>query len=152
MSSMPKIYRGSEVGDVSPYFGAVLTITSFCRNRMDRPSATSFSRLIRGKETFSSADADEGRRSTILTSRTISTTFRYRRCRISQVSWGKLWVADSCRQSMKKIEWYPKKKMFIDFLGCVECSTNGDSLGECKISDSSLLPTHNFSSTYLHIL
>jgi len=28
---------------------------------------------------------------------------------------GKLWVADSCRQSMKRIEWYPENKMFIDF-------------------------------------
>ena len=61
-------------------------------------------------------------------------------------------VANSCRQWMKKIEWYPKKKIFIDFLGCVECSKNGDSLGECKISDSSFLPAPNlFISTYITI-
>jgi hypothetical protein len=29
MSSIHKIYRGSEVSDVDPYFGAVLTITFF---------------------------------------------------------------------------------------------------------------------------
>ena len=33
-----------------------------------------------------------------------------------------------------KIKWYPKsEKIDIGFLGCVECSTNGDLLGKIKI-------------------
>jgi hypothetical protein len=36
-------------------------------------------------------------------------------------------------QKRKKTKWYPKEKIFTKLLGCVECSTNGDSLGENKI-------------------
>jgi hypothetical protein len=76
--SLLKRFRVSAVGNVAPYFGVVLTITCFCQNQMDCPLKTSLSRLIHGKEMFSLADADEGHPLTILTSKMIFTTFRYR--------------------------------------------------------------------------
>jgi hypothetical protein len=37
-------------------------------------------------------------------------------------------------QTVQKTKWYPKKKKFNrGLLGCVECSTNGDLLGERRI-------------------
>jgi hypothetical protein len=40
---------------------------------------------------------------------------------------------------LKNTKWYPKGKNFAKILGCVQCSTNGDSLGENKISTPSLV-------------
>jgi hypothetical protein len=37
------------------------------------------------------------------------------------------------KQTVQRIKWYPKVKNEHRLLGCVECSTNGDSLGERRI-------------------
>jgi hypothetical protein len=88
MSSMPKKYRGLEVDDVAPYFGTMLTITFFLPKLNGSTFDEILPKVVCGKETLSSADADEGWYSTTLNFQTIFTTFIFHRCWISQVSRG----------------------------------------------------------------
>jgi hypothetical protein len=49
------------------------------------------------------------------------------------ISKGNIFHTEVQSDSVKRSSGTPKVKFDIDFLGCVECSTNGDLLGESRI-------------------
>jgi hypothetical protein len=54
--------------------------------------------------------------------------------RVMKINKYKTFLKIKLNQTVQKIKWYPKiKKIDKGFLGCVECSTNGDLLGEIII-------------------
>jgi hypothetical protein len=54
--------------------------------------------------------------------------------RVMKINKDKTFPKMKSSQTVQKTKWYPKvKKIDKTFLGCVECSTNGDLLGKSKI-------------------